>query len=300
MSGPAIVCHGGAGHTAKDQPGVDLAVEAGWQILSAGGGALEAALAAIVVMEDDPVLNAGTGGRMRADGSVQLDAAVATSDGRFGAVACLEETPNPIHVAAALLDDQVNLLAGRGAREFADSLGVPRDVVSGSSLPTGNDTVGAVVRDSSGLIVVASSTGGCTGRPAGRVGDTPLPGAGLWCNENIGVAATGIGEAITLKMSCVRIADARTRGREGLGEVGVSSPSGLGEVGVSSPSGFGEVGVSSPSGLSEVTGVDSLQAALEWGVAQFDPSIEVGFIGLEDSGSGHGFANTGMPWASRD
>jgi len=271
MSGPAIVCHGGAGHTAKDQPGVDLAVEAGWQVLSAGGGALEAALAAVVIMENDPVLNAGTGGRFRADGSVQLDAAVATSDGRFGAVACLEETLNPIHVAAALLDDQVNLLVGRGAREFADALGVSRVAVVGSPLPTGNDTVGAITRDDSGLIVVASSTGGCTGRPAGRIGDTPLPGAGLWCDENIGVAATGIGEAITLKMSCVRIVDVRTRGREGAGVAGVSG----------------------------VTGVDSLQAALEWGVGQFDPSIEVGFIGLESEGSGFGFANTGMPWATK-
>jgi isoaspartyl peptidase/L-asparaginase-like protein (Ntn-hydrolase superfamily) len=98
-----------------------------------------------------------------------------------------------------------------------------------------------------------------------------LPGAGLWCNENIGVAATGIGEAITLKMSCVRIVDIRTREREGAGVAGVSGG----------------------------TGVDSLQAALEWGVGQFDPSIEVGFIGLESEGSGFGFANTGMPWATK-
>ena len=62
--------------------------------------------------------------------------------------------------------------------------------------------------------MVASSTGGCTGRPAGRIGDTPLIGAGLWCDESVGVSATGIGEAITLKMSCIRIADRISSGGE--------------------------------------------------------------------------------------
>ena len=103
MSNPMIVCHGGAGHTAKDQPGVDLAADSGWSILTAGGSALDAVLAAVEIMENDPVLNAGTGGRKRADGSVQLDAAVATSDGKLGAIMAIEETPNPVHVAAGLL-----------------------------------------------------------------------------------------------------------------------------------------------------------------------------------------------------
>jgi len=204
---PAIICHGGAGHGARDLPGVEEATSLGWALLGQGNSALDAAIAAVVMMENDPSLNAGTGGRIRADGSIQLDAAVMTSDGRFGAVTCIEQTKNPILVAAKLLDEQVNMLAGRGAREFADSLNVPRDKVEGSPQPTGNDTVGAIVRDKSGLIVVASSTGGCTGRPAGRIGDTPLIGAGIWCDESVGISATGIGEAITLKMSSVRIAD---------------------------------------------------------------------------------------------
>lgn len=209
---PAIVCHGGAGHSAKDQPGVDAAAAKGWAVLESGGDAIEAAIAAVIVMENDPVLNAGNGGRIRADGSVQLDAAIMTSDGRFGAVTCIEFTPNPIQVAEKLLNEKVNMLAGRGARQFADQIGIPREEVLGSAKATGNDTVGVVVRDSSGVIVVASSTGGCTDRPAGRVGDTPLIGAGLWCDENSGIAATGIGEDITLKMSSVRIADRHTRG----------------------------------------------------------------------------------------
>ena len=207
MSKFAIICHGGAGHTAHDQPGVDHARQAGYTILENGGTALQAALAAVKIMEDDPVLNAGTGGRIRDDGSVQLDAAIMTSDGRFGAVVCIEETKNPIFVAAGLLDQPVNMLAGRGAREFADRLGIKREPVWGSNKPPANDTVGAVARDASGLIVVASSTGGCTDRPLGRVGDTPLIGAGLWCDQNIVVAATGIGEAIMLKVPCVRVAD---------------------------------------------------------------------------------------------
>ena len=124
ISMPAIVCHGGAGHSAKDQPGVDAAVEAGWEILQSGGTALDAALAAVVIMEDDPALNAGTGGRIRADGSVQLDAAVMTSNGQFGAISCIQQTKNPILVAAKLLDDNVNIISGRGAREFADNIGI--------------------------------------------------------------------------------------------------------------------------------------------------------------------------------
>jgi len=206
MSKPMVVCHGGAGHTAKDQPGVDAAADAAWTILSAGGSALEAVLAAVEIMEDDPVLNAGTGGRKRADGSVQLDAAVATSDGRLGAIMAIEDTPNPVHVAAGLLDESIHILVGQGARDWADSQGYPKDTVEGSDSPSGNDTVGCVAIDGNGLMAVASSTGGCTGRPRGRVGDTPLWGPGLWIDEEIALAATGIGEEITIKMLCHRVA----------------------------------------------------------------------------------------------
>ena len=250
---PTIICHGGAGHNACDQPGVDRAASAAADILKKGGSALDAVLAAIVIMEDEPALNAGTGGRIREDGSVQLDAAIMTSDGRFGAVVCIEDTKNPVLVAAQILDLEINMLAGRGAREFADKLGVVREKVVGSNKPPANDTVGAVARDTSGLIVVASSTGGCIGRPSGRVGDTPLIGAGLWCDENIGIAATGIGEAITLKVPCVRVADR------------MDEPS-------------------------------SLQATMDWGISLFDPSIEVGLIGLARSGAPCASANTSMPW----
>ena len=213
MSQARIVVHGGAGHGAKDQPGVDRAADAGWAILAAGGTALDAVLAAVEVMENDPRLNAGTGGRKRDDGSVQLDAAVATSDGRLGAIICIEETPNPIRGAAALLDESVHILAGDGARTWADARGFARAPVEGSERPSSTDTVGAVAIDASGALAVASSTGGCTGRPRGRVGDTPLFGPGFWCDEKTAIAATGIGEEITRKMLCHRVAVSHEAGK---------------------------------------------------------------------------------------
>ncbi|MEC9089784.1 MAG: isoaspartyl peptidase/L-asparaginase [Candidatus Thermoplasmatota archaeon] len=211
MIQPMIVCHGGAGHAAKDQPGVDEAADAGWQILTEGGSALDAVLAAVEIMENDPVLNAGTGGRKRADGSVQLDAAIATSDGRLGVVMAIEETPNPIFVAASLLDEDIHILTGDGARNWADSKGILRAPVAGSDSPTATDTVGCVAIDTSGVLAVASSTGGCSGRPRGRIGDTPLWGPGFWVDGNIAIAATGIGEEITMKMLCYRVAQFKGR-----------------------------------------------------------------------------------------
>lgn len=220
MTEPLLVCHGGAGHGAKDQPGVDAAADAGWAVLSEGGSALDAVLAAVVVMEDDPRLNAGTGGRMRADGSVQLDAAVATSEGRLGCIMAIENTPNPVHVAAALLDEDIHILSGDGARTWADARGFPQASVAGSARPGDTDTVGAVAIDAAGRMAVASSTGGCTGRPRGRIGDTPLWGPGLWVDDHICLAATGIGEEITLKMLCHRVAlfegDLHSRLQQGL------------------------------------------------------------------------------------
>ncbi len=206
MVEPGIVCHGGAGHGARDQPGVDLACEAAWDVLTTGGTALQAVLDAVMIMENDPRLNAGTGGRVRDDGSVQLDAAIATSDGRLGMVMAIEETPNPVLVAAELLDEPFHVLAGDGARTWADSKGIERSPVVGSPRPVASDTVGAIARERSGALAVASSTGGCSGRPAGRVGDTPLWGSGLWCDANIGVAATGIGESIIEELISYRVA----------------------------------------------------------------------------------------------
>jgi isoaspartyl peptidase/L-asparaginase-like protein (Ntn-hydrolase superfamily) len=203
---PLIICHGGAGHGAKDQPGVDFAAKVAKEILDEGGTSLEAVLKAVEIMEDDPNLNAGTGGCIRADGSIQLDAIIATSQKKIGAVIAIENCKNPIKVAERLLENPVNILAGRGASEFAVKEGFPLENVIGRKRHDANDTVGALAIDRNGLIAAASSTGGCTGRPAGRVGDTPLWGPGIWCDENIAIIATGIGEHITVEMLSFRVA----------------------------------------------------------------------------------------------
>ncbi|MBJ99590.1 MAG: asparaginase [Euryarchaeota archaeon] len=249
-----IICHGGAGHGAKDQPGVDVATEAGKKILMGGGTSVDAVLKAVEIMENDPNLNAGTGGCIRADGSVQLDAIIATGDRKMGGVIAIEDCKNPIKVAAKLLNEPINLLAGRGASEFAVREGFLLEQVIGRIRKNANDTVGALAIDKNGLIAAASSTGGCSGRPAGRVGDTPLWGPGIWCEEDIAVIATGIGEEITLEMICYRVAQKVKK-----------------------------------SGM-------NLEDALDWGLSQFEKSIDVGLLIINSKGDALGKSNTKMPW----
>ena len=201
-----IICHGGAGHTPKVQDGVDKAAEKGWAVLKETDNALETAIATVMVMEDDFRFNAGTGSCLRDDGSVQNDSAVATSDGRIGAIANLRNFKNPVLIARELLDEFPIMMAGEGAIEFALKRGYKQTKVKGSEKGWTGDTVGAVAQSSEGDIAVASSTGGVRGRPVGRVGDTPLWGSGLYCDENIGIVATGVGEAITEQLLSYRVA----------------------------------------------------------------------------------------------
>jgi beta-aspartyl-peptidase (threonine type) len=111
-------------------------VDAALKVLEAGGDPVDAAVAGVVVMEDDPRFNAGTGARVRLDGkSIQMDASVMRSDGRFGAIAGLERTKNPVRVARAVLDTPHLLLQGDGATRFARTLGMPDyDPLTASSL----------------------------------------------------------------------------------------------------------------------------------------------------------------------
>ena len=199
-----IICHGGAGHTPKVQDGVDKAAEEGMKILKETDNPTLAATAATIVMEDDFRFNAGTGSCLRDDGRVQNDAAVATSDGRMGAITNLQDFKNPVLIARELLDEFVTMLAGEGAIEFALKKGFKQTKVEGSEKGWTGDTVGAVAQSSNGKIAIASSTGGVRGRPVGRVGDTPLWGSGFYCDENIGILATGVGEAITEQLMCYR------------------------------------------------------------------------------------------------
>ena len=126
----------------------------------------------------------------------------------------IENFKNPILVAAKLLEEPIHILVGDGAEQYANKCGFPSSVVKGSTRHSETDTVGAIAQDKNGMMAVASSSGGCSGRPRGRVGDTPLWGPGLWCDDSVCIAATGIGESITLEMLCYRVAEHRNAGND--------------------------------------------------------------------------------------
>jgi len=172
------------------------------EILRHGGKALDAVIEAIVVLEDDPRLNAGTGSRMRIDGRIQMDAALMNWDREAGSVAAIEEVKNPIRVAHDVLKTPHILLVGRDATEFARSKGhaaydpsTPEsrrhleeslEKIRNGRLPryarkwkgvAVHDTVGAVARDRRGRFAAGSSTGGVAFMLPGRVGDSPIVGA---------------------------------------------------------------------------------------------------------------------------
>ena len=123
-SAPAVVTHGGAANDPANRDACTAANDAALEVLRRGGSALDAAVAAVVVLEDDPRLNAGTGATLRLDGRVQLDASVMDIRG-FGAVAALEDTRNPVHVARAVYDLPHLLVVGDGATALARTLGLP-------------------------------------------------------------------------------------------------------------------------------------------------------------------------------
>ena len=221
MVAPLIVTHCGAGSThALD----DLAVSAGGtgvSLLERRGRALDAACGAIVVLEDDPRTNAGTGSRMRVNGRVQMDAALMVDTLEAGAVAAIEKVRNPILVARKVMDTPHVLLVGLDATRFARRAGFRAYEPATSESRARLDetlrriregevpsyyrkwrnrglvgTVGAVVRDSCGRFCAGSSTGGTGFMMPGRVGDSPIVGSGLYCGPAGAVTATGVGEEI--------------------------------------------------------------------------------------------------------
>ncbi len=198
------------------QAAVERALEAGWDRI--GGGALEAAVAAVRHMEDEPLLNAGIGACLNADGVVELDAGV--MDGRdrsVGGVACVRDVRHPIDLAVRVMRDGRHvLLAADGASRFARDHGVemadPSIFITDrkrQELAEGADTVGAVARDEGGHLAVAVSTGGRTGKLPGRIGDSPIAGAGFYADDRHGaICGTGVGEAfIRLGLSRVAIVE---------------------------------------------------------------------------------------------
>jgi L-asparaginase / beta-aspartyl-peptidase len=224
---PVLVVHGGAGRivpkelsaarAAAARRGLRQSLAAGMTVLHDGGSALDAVIAAVLVLEDDEQFNAGRGAVLTAAGGVEHDAAVA--DGatrRAGAVTCISGVRNPVLAARAVLERTPHvLLSGTGARELARREGlalVPVDwfvtarrqqqlagIQARPELTGG--TVGAVALDVAGHLAAATSTGGTTGQLAGRVGDTPLIGAGTWADDrSCAVSATGDGEALMLSV----------------------------------------------------------------------------------------------------
>jgi L-asparaginase / beta-aspartyl-peptidase len=215
MTGPLIAIHGGAGGFGEElrvqateyREALTSALRAGAAALDAGGGAVEAVRAAVMAMEDFPLFNAGHGAVLCEDGSVELSASTMRgSDQAAGAVALVRRTRNPVAAAAALLDEPEVLLAGERADAFAAAAGLeqrePSEFVTerqrrrlASRMAGDGATVGAVCLDADGLLAAATSTGGLQGQRPGRVGDSPVIGAGTWADRHVAVSCTGKGEA---------------------------------------------------------------------------------------------------------
>ena len=214
---PALIVHGGAGPVPDSerplrQAAAERARDAGWSEI--GSGALAVAVAAVRHMEDEPLLNAGIGACLNADGVVELDSGVMEGAAlRAGGVAGLKDVRHPIDLAAAVMRDGRHvLLAGDGASRFAREHGIemcdPSIFITDrkrQELMEGADTVGAVARDSDGRLAVAVSTGGITGKLPGRIGDSPIPGAGFYADDRFGaVCGTGHGEAF-IRLGLARV-----------------------------------------------------------------------------------------------
>ena len=220
---PSIVVHGGAGARNEEpdaaRAGAARAVEAGLAVLGAGGRALDAVEAAVRVLEDDPVFNAGTGAALTRAGTVETDACIMDGARHVGAVAAVPGLGRAIWLARRVLEDGEHvLLVGPAAWELArahglepgdpDALIVPRArrqleaerarrAAGGGHHPEGGGTVGACAIDRAGTVAAATSTGGTTFKRPGRVGDSPIPGAGTWADDRGGAAsATGHGESV--------------------------------------------------------------------------------------------------------
>jgi len=222
---PVIVVHGGAWKIPEEEHGPHIegcrrAALAGWEVLRAGGSALDAVERAVRLLEDDPTFDAGRGSCLNAVGEVELDAII--MDGRtlrLGAVAAVRRVRNPVSLARLVMEvGPHNFLVGPGAEEFARRHGMglilPEELVVererarweawrageglyAAELFNSTGTVGAVALDGEGHLAAATSTGGKPGKWPGRVGDSPLVGCGAYADDRSAAAsATGDGEAL--------------------------------------------------------------------------------------------------------
>ncbi|HJO05254.1 MAG TPA: isoaspartyl peptidase/L-asparaginase [Acidobacteriota bacterium] len=256
----ALAVHGGAwnvpdGEAREHLTGVADVLRAAWKMLEAGAGSVDVVERAVRLLEDDATFNAGKGSHLNRLGRVELDASIMEGDGlEAGAVAAVQGVRNPVALARCVMDASPHvLLVGSGARRFAEEHDVPlcraRDLLVGRArelylriragevalideefAPGADDhmgTVGAVARDRNGLIAAATSTGGTLDKYPGRVGDSPLIGAGTYADSHHGGASsTGWGEGILrvvmAKATVGHLAsgqDAAAAGRAALGEL---------------------------------------------------------------------------------
>ncbi|WP_426663112.1 isoaspartyl peptidase/L-asparaginase family protein [Rhodanobacter aciditrophus] len=246
---PVLVIHGGAGGVKRDltpakekaiRAALTNALQSGYAELKAGKSAVDAVSAAIVVLEDDPNFNAGKGAVFTHDGRNELDAAIMDGDSRrAGAVAGVERIRNPILLARAVMEKTPYvMLSGHGAEAFAQSIGMPlvdpsyfrteerwqqlqralKEDAAGK--PHADEetakhfgTVGAVALDAQGHLAAGTSTGGMTDMRWGRIGDSPVIGAGTYANSDCAVSGTGWGEyylrTVAAHAICMQVSEMR-------------------------------------------------------------------------------------------
>ena len=223
----SIAIHGGAGSMtpatmpqaaqAEHLAALEIARDAGSALLAAGGSALDAVVAAVAVLEDDAKFNAGRGAVFTYHGTTELDAAIMDGESRAaGAVAAATHTRNPVRLARAVMEASPHVfLSGPGADEFSREQGLEQVDPDWFATPERwrqleelkakklgwydvdlkYGTVGAVAVDQAGHVAAATSTGGLTGKRWGRIGDSPLIGAGTYADDrSCAVSATGAGE----------------------------------------------------------------------------------------------------------
>ena len=210
-----LVIHGGAGTITRENMTAEKeakyseklleALDSGTRILSGGGTALDAVQAAVMVMEDSPLFNAGKGAVFNERGENEMDASIMDGhSGLAGAVASVRTIRNPILAARLVMEKSPHvLLVCEGAENFAEREGLEMADTSYFFNPDRynallesqkHGTVGAVALDRNGYLAAATSTGGKTNKMAGRVGDSPIIGAGTYANEVCAVSGTGDGE----------------------------------------------------------------------------------------------------------
>ncbi len=234
--GAALLVHGGAWDIPDDaladhRDGLAIAVDTGRQWLADGASAVDVAVEVVAAMEAHGAFDAGRGSVLDIDGAVSVDAAVVCgATARWGAVAALRHVAAPSRLARWLLGaapSEARLLVGEGAERFAAAAGValvdpaslvhPREraryaaalaAAPSAQTPGPRGTVGCLVRDAAGRLAACTSTGGTPMKPAGRVGDSPLVGAGVYADAHAAVSSTGWGEALVATCAAVRAADA--------------------------------------------------------------------------------------------